>query len=94
MPLVVGDTGGLAEFVTEPRGRRCRPNDPDELAGQILAALADPVDTCTAARRRVCRTGGVHVGPDRRVALERGVRAHPPGRPPPQAFAAPPNPVL
>lgn len=44
-PLVVGDTGGLAEFVTDERGRRCRPEDPADLAGQILAALADPAGT-------------------------------------------------
>lgn len=49
VPLIVGDTGGLAEFVTEDRGRRCRPGDAEDLAGQVLAALADPVDT----RRRV-----------------------------------------
>lgn len=45
VPLVVGDTGGLAEFVTAERGRRCRPGDADDLAGQILAALDDPAET-------------------------------------------------
>lgn len=49
IPLIVGDTGGLAEFVTDDRGRRCRPNDPQHLAEQILAALRDP--QATAARR-------------------------------------------
>jgi glycogen(starch) synthase len=44
-PLVVGDTGGLAEFVTDERGRRCRPGDPADLADQILAAVADPSGT-------------------------------------------------
>jgi len=48
-PVIVGDIGGLAEFVTDERGRRCRPNDPSDLAGQILAALADPAGT---VRRR------------------------------------------
>ena len=41
VPLIVGDTGGLAEFVTDERGRRCRPGDAADLAAQILAALAD-----------------------------------------------------
>ena len=49
VPLIVGDTGGLAEFVTDDRGRRCRPGDPQDLADQINAALSDPVGT---ARRR------------------------------------------
>lgn len=49
-PMIVGDTGGLAEFVTEERGRRARPNDPADLAEQILAALADPRDTAARAR--------------------------------------------
>lgn len=45
VPLIVGDTGGLAEFVTDERGRRCRPGDAEDLAGQILAALDDPAET-------------------------------------------------
>ena len=49
VPLVVGDTGGLAEFVTDERGRRHRPDDPDDLARTVLQALADPV--ATASRR-------------------------------------------
>jgi glycogen synthase len=49
IPLIVGDTGGLAEFVTDDRGRRVRPNDPQHLAQQILAALHDRQGT--AARR-------------------------------------------
>ncbi len=48
-PLVVGDTGGLAEFVTDERGRRCRPNDAADLAAQILATFDEPEET---ARRR------------------------------------------
>ncbi len=50
VPLIVGDTGGLAEFVTDERGRRCRPNDPQDLAAQVLAACEDPADTL--ARRQ------------------------------------------
>ena len=49
VPLIVGDTGGLAEFVTHERGRRCQPNDPQDLAAQVLAACADPAGT--VARR-------------------------------------------
>ncbi len=45
VPLIVGDTGGLAEFVTDDRGRRCRPGDPADLAAEILQALADPAGT-------------------------------------------------
>lgn len=53
IPLVVGDTGGLAEFVTDQRGRRFTPGDADHLAAQILAALNDPRGT--AARARAAR---------------------------------------
>lgn len=49
-PLIVGDTGGLAEFVTSERGRRCPPGDPAALATEILAALAAPADTAGRAR--------------------------------------------
>lgn len=45
VPMIVGDTGGLAEFVTDDRGRRCRPGDPADLAAQIEAALSDPSGT-------------------------------------------------
>ena len=41
VPLIVGDTGGLAEFVTDERGRRCRPGDPQDLAARILEVLSD-----------------------------------------------------
>ncbi len=93
VPLVVGDTGGLAEFVTPSRGRRCRPNDPDDLAAQILAALADPADTC---RRRDAATSALAEYTWERIAARtqqvyartrRGAR-------PPRRLAAPPNPVL
>ncbi len=50
-PLVVGDAGGLAEFVTDDRGRRVPPNDPPALARAVLAALADPEDTRRRAER-------------------------------------------
>ncbi|MCB0904477.1 MAG: glycosyltransferase family 4 protein [Actinobacteria bacterium] len=49
VPLVVGDTGGLAEFVTDQRGRRCRPNDAADLAAQIVTTFDEPEQT---ARRR------------------------------------------
>jgi glycogen synthase len=49
VPLIVGDTGGLAEFVTDERGRRCRPGDALDLAAEVVAALDDPAGT----RRRV-----------------------------------------
>lgn len=93
VPLVVGDTGGLAEFVTPSRGRRCRPNDPDDLAAQVLAALADPADTC---RRRDAATSALAEYTWERIAARtqqvyartrRGAR-------PPRRLAAPPNPVL
>lgn len=54
LPLIVGDTGGLAEFVTDARGRRFPPGDPAALASQILEALADP--DATARRARSART--------------------------------------
>jgi glycogen(starch) synthase len=50
-PMVVGDTGGLAEFVTAERGRRFPPGDADALAHEVLQALADPDDTWDRARR-------------------------------------------
>lgn len=93
VPLVVGDTGGLAEFVTERRGRRCRPNDPDDLAAQILAALADPTDT---ARRRDEAAAALRDYTWARIAqrtdevythTHRGPRT-------PRRLASPPNPVL
>ena len=83
-PLIVGDSGGLAEFVTSERGRRCPPDDPAALAGQIMAALAAPDDT--ARRARVA-----HAALDdytwrsiaeRTVAVYR--RAHPTSAPPRQ----------
>lgn len=49
VPLVVGDTGGLAQFVTDDRGLRHRPQDPDDLARAILSALADPAATADRA---------------------------------------------
>lgn len=93
VPLVVGDTGGLAEFVTDERGRRCRPNDPADLAAQILAALADPADT---ALRRDAAAAALADYTWERIAARtdevyerthRGVR-------PPRRLAAPPNPLL
>ena len=45
VPLIVGDVGGLAEFVTDERGRRCSPGDAEDLAAEVLAALADPAGT-------------------------------------------------
>lgn len=50
VPLVVGDTGGLAEFVTDARGRRARPQDPPALAAAILEALCNAADTEHRAR--------------------------------------------
>ncbi|MCB0921001.1 MAG: glycosyltransferase family 4 protein [Actinobacteria bacterium] len=93
IPLVVGDTGGLAEFVTEPRGRRHRPNHPDELAGQILAALADPVDT---ARRRDAASAALAEYSWARIAgrTDEVYARTGRGAPPPRRLAAPPNPVL
>ena len=93
VPLIVGDVGGLAEFVSDDRGRRCRPNDPDDLAAQILAALADPADT---ARRRDRAASALADYTWARIAertdalysrTRRGTR-------PPRRLAAPPNPVL
>jgi glycogen(starch) synthase len=55
-PLVVGDTGGLAEFVTDERGRRCRPNDAADLAAQILASFDESEQT---ARRRANATAAL-----------------------------------
>lgn len=48
VPLIVGDAGGLAEFVTDDRGLRVPPNDPAALASAVLRALAEP--TATQAR--------------------------------------------
>lgn len=53
-PVIVGDSGGLAEFVTAERGRRCRPGDAGDLAAQILAALADPAGTARRAEHAQC----------------------------------------
>lgn len=50
VPLVVGDTGGLAEFVTNDRGLRHQPGDPHALATAILTALGDPAATAGRAR--------------------------------------------
>lgn len=91
-PLIVADTTGLAEFVTDDRGRRCRPNDPQSLAGQILAALDDPAGT---RRRRDAATAALQqytwpdiAGRTMRV-YRRAVR-----RPrPPRMVRAPANPV-
>jgi glycogen(starch) synthase len=92
VPLIVGDTGGLAEFVTEQRGRRCRPGDPADLAQQILAALDDPAETrrrCQAATQALShytwaevarRTDDVYRACRRRVS-------------PPRAIGVPGNPV-
>lgn len=93
VPLVVGDTGGLAEFVTEARGRRCRPNDPDDLASQILAALADPLGT--QRRRDAARTAlqdytWARIAERTDAVYDRTRREpHPPRR-----LTVPPNPVL
>jgi glycogen(starch) synthase len=51
VPMVVGDTGGLAEFVTAERGRRFPPGDADALAQEVLQALAHPDDTRERARQ-------------------------------------------
>lgn len=93
VPLVVGDTGGLAEFVTDPRGRRHRPNDPAGLAGEILSALADPVET---ARRRDAAAAALAEYSWARIAQrtdEVYARTRR-GAPPPRRLTAPPNPVL
>lgn len=49
VPLVVGDTGGLAEFVTDARGLRHRPQDPQDLARAIRQALGDRAATTARA---------------------------------------------
>lgn len=51
VPLIVGDTGGLAEFVTDQRGIRVTPGDPAALARAVVAALADPAGTARRAER-------------------------------------------
>ncbi len=40
-PVVVADTGGLREIVTDGHGLRFEPQDADELAAQLIAALTD-----------------------------------------------------
>ncbi len=50
VPLIVGDAGGLAEFVTDDRGLRITPNDPAALAHAVLQALTDPDATEARAR--------------------------------------------
>jgi glycogen(starch) synthase len=93
VPLVVGDTGGLAEFVTEQRGRRCRPNDPDDLAAQILAALADP--TATARRRDAAALALSDYTWARIAARTDAVYAHTRRGPrTPRRLTVPANPVL
>ena len=91
-PLIVGDTGGLAEFVTEARGRRCRPNDPADLATQILATLADPVET--ANRRDAASAALAHYTwseiAERTSQVYARARRHPH---PPRATRAPANPI-
>ncbi|HQR79945.1 MAG TPA: glycosyltransferase family 4 protein [Actinomycetota bacterium] len=91
-PLVVGDTGGLAEFVTDERGRRCRPNDPADLARQILAALADPAGT---QRRSRAAAAALHEYSWTRIAeLTRAVYQRAARHPrPPRVIRAPPSPV-
>jgi glycogen synthase len=91
-PLVVGDTGGLAEFVTDDRGRRCRPNDPADLAAQILAALADPADTARrrdAASAALARYTWAEIA-ERTSQVYARARRHPH---PPRATRAPANPI-
>lgn len=51
VPLIVGDAGGLADFVRDDRGLRVTPNDPDALRDAILQALADPSATRARAQR-------------------------------------------
>ena len=91
-PLIVGDTGGLAEFVTEARGRRCRPNDPADLATQILATLADPVET--ANRRDAASAALAHYTwseiAERTAHVYARARRHPH---PPRTTQAPANPI-
>ena len=60
--LVVGDTGGLAEFVTDQRGRRCRLNDAADLAAQIVTSPSTSgANSIVAARTPAC-TESVHLG--------------------------------
>jgi len=92
VPLIIGDTGGLAEFVTDERGRRCRPGDPEDLADQIEAALSDPIDTArrrdaAAAALRHYRWQDIAARTDH-VYRSSVRRAHPR-----RQSAAPPNPV-
>ena len=69
VPLVVGDTGGLAEFVTDQRGRRCRPNDAADLAAQIVTTFDEPRANNTSPRRHpILALESVH--------LERGGSPH------------------
>jgi glycogen(starch) synthase len=51
VPLIVGDVGGLAAFVTDDRGRRVPANDPAALARSVLAALQDATGTADRAQR-------------------------------------------
>ncbi len=91
-PIVVGDTGGLAEFITDDRGRRCRPNDPEDLAAQILAALDDPVET---TRRRIAASSAlVHYTWPEIAARTQDVYSRARRSPhPPRAYAVGPNPI-
>ncbi|MBK6762696.1 MAG: glycosyltransferase family 4 protein [Micrococcales bacterium] len=92
VPLVVGDTGGLAEFVTDDRGRRCRPGDPQDLADQINAAWSDPVGT---ARRRDAATAALrhYRWSDIAARTDQVYRTCTRGPHPQRATAAPRHPV-
>lgn len=67
-PVVVSDTGGLAEFAAEgQRALTFRPGDPDSLARAVHASLADPA----GARARAARaTEALAVHYDWRVISE------------------------
>lgn len=92
IPLIVGDTGGLAEFVTDDRGRRCRPNDPNDLADQIIAALADPSDTAGRAEAASAALPGFSWSAIAARTLQVYRRARRTANPP-RAIATGPNPV-
>ncbi|WP_404786455.1 glycosyltransferase family 4 protein [Altericista sp. CCNU0014] len=44
LPVVVTDTGGIAEYVDDTLGILCPPNNPKDFAHEILRILADSVD--------------------------------------------------
>lgn len=55
-PVVVGDTGGLREIVSDGHGLSFPPQDADELADRLVAVLGDPTlaaDLVAKGRRRI-----------------------------------------